>query len=725
VRIAVFGLLLFFGLGAPVALCLPRTITDRWSTAPVFGLAIFGVVETLAYFYGFMNEATIGLTTIAAASLVACCIVAKDRAWFLMLTGYGLLVCVACLAPTWIGGFKFSLFQANPYDLFNYIAMASEYSTQSYRSLVAAGYDSDFTAARVSASFLSARPTVAIVLAAIRPWLYATTVEAAPAFQALMQALSAFGALFVLRNVFGAGKLIGLLVATAFAIGFFPQYVSDINAWSSLSTLSFGPVAVALVYLVATKGAGFECAGPLALVLTAILYFYPESSVVSAISCGAVALGGIAISQGRLRAISYLILSAGIALLACTPAWRATVGFLFLQAAHSHPWSWFLAYDSFYLADLAPPDGDWSAYRIFSAPIDTIAGLLGIYFVSPIASSPIAIKIAWKLVEAAFFATLIVTILRSIKTKSNMLFVAGCAASITLALALLVRGDYWTAGKAVTMAAPLFFVVLAFPLTQHSRMLAIPAAILLMLHIGFGFQRVISATDEAGVRATGGYPHYPVYLKAQYDWTVPRWRGDLAGCRHVAVDITDPHVERAVETVLNDLSIPSDFTTDRKLNFAMGAVVPATIRSTVSDCTISDQWKSMAHTKLIYLSIGDHRDFLRRFVVTGLHGTEAYGDGILRWTDGNAQWTIPNEERIAAVNISLWSNVIPPGTSVQILVNGQEIANQPAWSDVQRFAVQQDGPITITIKSKTFRYPSDPRDLGLALKSVIVEDRED
>jgi hypothetical protein len=126
------------------------------------------------------------------------------------------------------------------------------------------GADSEFTIKRVAARMVSSRPTVSIVLAAMRPWLYATTVEAAPAFQALLQALSAFGALFVVRNIFDVGRLVGLAIATAFAIGFFPQYVSDINAWSSLSSLSFAPVAVSLVYLIATKGAGFECAGPLA-----------------------------------------------------------------------------------------------------------------------------------------------------------------------------------------------------------------------------------------------------------------------------------------------------------------------------------------------------------------------------------------------------------------------------------------------------------------------------
>jgi hypothetical protein len=68
-----------------------------------------------------------------------------------------------------------------------------------------------------------------------------------------------------------------------------------------------------------------------------------------------------------------------------------------------------------------------------------------------------------------------------------------------------------------------------------------------------------------------------------------------------------------------------------------------------------------------------------------------------------------------------WPDVIPPGTAAQVLVNGREIVNRPVWKEVQRFAIDQSGPLTITIKSSTFRSPNDPRDLGLALKSVTIE----
>jgi hypothetical protein len=573
------------------------------SAAPAFGLAVFGVVETLAYFSGFLQEATIALVALAAVSLVLFVVKLKDRAWLIVLIGYGLLVAVVCLAPSWVGGMKFAIYQGNPSDQFNYISLASAVGSQSYQAVRNAGAESDATFIRGAAATLAARPTVGIVLASFRSWFYPTTAEAAYPFLALLQTISAFGALFVFRNIFGTGKLLGLLLATAFAIGFFVQYVIDINAWSSLSSLSFAPIAAALVYLI-TKGHGIRCVGPLTIILTGILYFYPESSIACVTVCSAVFVGGVVFSKERLKPLIYCVLAAGIAITACLPVWNSTAGFLIAQAAGSHklPWAWFIAFDSFYFGDLVPPDNDWTAYRVFSTPIDVVAGLLGLYFVAPSAALPTSVKVIWKLAEAAIFISLAVTIARSIRTKQSAIFLTGCLAALLLPAALLFRGDYWTAGKAVTMVAPLLFLVLAYPLTQHIRALAIPAAIFVALHLGFGIQRIAAATNETGMRAGTGYPSVP-HLKALYDWTVPSWRSDLAGCTHVAVDVKDAHLERLVETVLNDLNVAADFKTDRKADYYGGPDVPAKTHPGIADCGISDHPLTTARDGL-----DDHRE---------------------------------------------------------------------------------------------------------------------
>jgi hypothetical protein len=304
----------------------------------------------------------------------------------------------------------------------------------------------------------------------------------------------------------------------------------------------------------------------------------------------AILAGGILFSKDRLKPLFFCALAAVAAIAACVPVWNLTAGYLFVQIATSQTipqWSWFVFYDSFYFADMAPPNNDWTPYRIFSAPIDTIAGLIGIYFVAPNAALSAAAKVWWKLAEAALFISLAITIAKSIRTKQSAVFLAGCLAALLLPAALLFRGDYWTAGKAVTMVAPLLFLVLAYPLTQQFRALAIPAAVVVALHLGFGLQRIAAATNENGMRADAGYPNVP-HLKALYDWNVPIWRSSLAGCTHAAVDVKDPHLVRVVETVLNDLNILADLKTDRKSDYYEGSDVPAKTHPGIADCGISD-----------------------------------------------------------------------------------------------------------------------------------------
>src|SRR5205807_1989453 len=123
--------------------------------------------------------------------------------------------------------------------------------------------------------------------------------------------------------------------------------------------------------------------------------------------------------------------------------------------AQAIPWSWFLLHDSFYFADLGPPNNDWTPYRIFSAPIDAVAGLIGVYFAAPNAALPTSVKVIWKLAEAALFISVAITVVRSIRTKQSAIFLAGCLAALLLPAALLFQGHYWTAAKAVTMVSPL------------------------------------------------------------------------------------------------------------------------------------------------------------------------------------------------------------------------------------------------------------------------------
>ncbi|WP_159011712.1 hypothetical protein [Bradyrhizobium sp. S69] len=371
----------------PCSLLLPRKIPDRLAAAPVFGLAVFVIVTTVGYLYGAPNVAAVALPVLATAGLIAGFVLSSTRTWLAILLATGFAVGVVCLAPLWIGGWQFALFQGNPTDQFNYISMASAYGSHTYADLIATGSSSDFTYLRLAASQLHARPAVAIALASLWPGFFATAAEASYPYLALLQTLTLFGILFAVRNIFGAGRAIGLLIATAFAIGFFSQYVEDINAWAELSTLGLTTACVTLVYLISSGAVGAAAIVPLALTAGGILYLYPEAAPICAAVSLAVLIGFLLLQPAeRARRARCIAAVAGAALLVCLPAWNSTVMYLTRQLALGPaPWEWFVAYNRFYsqrdkssrgeicsgAATAAGERGRWPVRRLFyfSAPV--------------------------------------------------------------------------------------------------------------------------------------------------------------------------------------------------------------------------------------------------------------------------------------------------------------------------------------------------------------------
>jgi hypothetical protein len=730
-RFLIFSLLIVFGLGLPFSLLLPRSLPDRWSVAPIFGLALFGILATMGYFHNVPIGAVLYIAAASAALILAAAAVwASDRIWLASLIGFGTVVGAICLAPLWVGGSQFAIFQANPSDQFNYMSLASAVSAESYGELAKTGPDSDQTFLQVAAGSLTQRPTVSILEATLRPWFYLTTAEAAYPFQAFLQTISAFGMLFVARNIFGAGKLIGLVVSAAFAVGFFPQYVSDINAWSSLAALTFGLVIASLICVASSDGSRPAITAPLSLVSAGLLYFYPESSAAGALPCLTAFILCFTVGRGGLIRSAYVVAAGILAIAACFPAWDSTILFLFSQLTKSAvPTEWFFIYDAFYFGERAAPTELSTLYDVMSAPIDILVGAFGVYFLSPQPGLDLSLRAAWKLGEYSFVCALIGAAVTFPRVRTASIFSIACFAAILLPLILVASGQYWSAGKAVSMASPFIFVGLVAPLFSKPGLIAVPAGLLVLLHLGFGVERIFAAADPSAVRGSAGYPALR-FLKDQYDWNLTNWRADLAGCKNVAVDIEDPHLERLAETFLSDLHLRSAIRTNRKSNYDRGETVPASEPLGSPDCELADNLSRPPVGKLIYLAKDRYAlDFYLGKVsqidlinepATGVYYLETYKGGELKWTNGRAIWSLPYIPETRALAISLWREATPPGTTIRVLIDGYEIASGPVWEGVREFPVFVKGPSTLSIESSTFRAPNDPRQLGLPLKSIVI-----
>jgi hypothetical protein len=563
--LAIFSLLLFCGLGYPVALMLPKSLPDRLVAAPVFGLALYGVVTSICYRYGADLRTVLLVQTVVASTAMAHLLGrTENRPWIATVAAATLAVAVLCILPLWVGGYQFAMFQGNITDQFNYVSESSAYAKFGYVSLKSTTDPQRFVLAAIAQ--LDARPTVGIMLASLWPIFYATAAAAAYPFLVTLQVVAGFGMLFVARNVFGAGKILSLALMVIFSISFFIQYVVDINAWSSLSVMSFWPVLVGMICIALTQSP-VAFLFPIAAVAAGILYFYPESSAIGAAVCAAVTVSSFCMTRPSLRqattVAAVMISSVVLAGTACIPLWHSTVGFLIHQTEITSPAStaitieWFKVHDAFYSSGdrMLKPIASFQDAVLY--PIDLLAGLQGLYFLAPpttIVSH--ALGVLWRISEGLFvvsvLAAAVIALFRTIRAGGvSAAFMVGSVAGLAVPASLALSGQYWAAGKAVSMAAPFVFAICVAPIFLRGR-LAAASAIFLVLQLGFGLQR-INAAAHGPVRAEMPYPSIP-YLKLADDWDVERWQNSLIGCKRIFLDLEDPAVRAFAETVVSDLN---------------------------------------------------------------------------------------------------------------------------------------------------------------------------
>ena len=761
-------------LGWPLRRLLPGK--ERWLAAPVLGFAVFSLGATLLYRAGMAPGTAAGGLLILG--LGAC----GAEPWLrpaqpgwrlpaearntLLLAGAVLLV---CLAPGWLGGEQFRVFQGNDQDQLNYVAFSSAYRSHGYTDLMAmtpeamAANNYLFGARKM----LLSRPAICIALAALAELYGQMTPDLVAAWMAGLQTLSFFAACYLLRGVVGVSPLPAAITATALTLGFFIQYVIDINAWSELAGLPVGMTAGgALLLLTApddsTDWPRLRLTLLLGLLLATLLYLYPEllleygPAAMLMLLAGQHGVGW----RGRLHALRYPLLAGAGAVLACLPMWQGTLGTMLVQQqnamTHNLPW-WrhFQAYlfgrDLDYFATSSPDLGSIDLlYALISLPIDFSAGLLGLHFLLPWAGLAMWLRLGWKLALAMFMVLLVLAAaraLREILRASDAAsaerrwrgFAAMALAAAALPVLILAMGRYWPAGKAWSMAAPLLLLLLASPLFRRRPADRDGAITLLYLatHIALGLWRPIAATDPDGILYPAPYPAVPERArKTEFNWNLARFRPDLKQCHGVLLDLTSPALERYAQVNLTELGVPwsslSPLNTDYFEGESLGLKPPLPD----ADCVMTTQLRVWgANQRVIWL--GRNRtlsDFLAGqapsldlvtagLPVPGLYAPEPYAGGLLRWTDGNTRIHLPGG-LVRRLDIDLWP-VRLPGTTLRIEVNGVILFDgtlpDGEW---RRSFVLSPEPANrtteILIHSITFRPPADPRTLGVALHHLAL-----
>jgi hypothetical protein len=416
---------------------------------------------------------------------------------------------------------------------------------------------------------LQMRPSVALAYAASAPLLPGSLASAAYLYLVLLQMLWYCAASWVGLVVWRARAGTAALVALALTVGFYGQYVFDINAWAQMAGIPLSLVALGVgVTLLARAGSAARSGSfvaALAPALATVTYVYPEALMVFALPWAGVAWAAGADWRLRLRHLRTLALAALVAAAMSAPYAQGTLMFLgrqFTQGVGVQPVPGWAEYFHAYLSGDGP-DALLPIPRVLRA-VHGLFGALGLYFLAPPRALPAALHALWELGLLAAAGLLLVALARAAAASlrrggAESVWVAAALAAPVGPLALWVAGLPWQAGKVWSTLAPVVFLTLAGGLLGGwgARRAAWAAAVFLGLHVGFGLARTASAVDR------GGQPHPPPYpsaldprLKLEQDWDLARLDSNLAGCRSVALALDDPWAEAFVTLHLADRGLP-------------------------------------------------------------------------------------------------------------------------------------------------------------------------
>ena len=764
-------------IGYPACLLFPpQQFKVRLVAAPVIGFSVLAAAAIV--FYPLGVPPTVSIAALTAAGLCASFLdVLRRRPKISSLQPTVLRACTVagvvllCLLPAWIGGPQFTVFQGNVYDQINvYLPGSVVFHQYDHGLVIGADGQNPIIA---DAKFALHRP-ISIVHAAFGHIAHSTAAGSAYAFMVALQVNMLFAALFVAVHVFELGHRLSLLVSAAVTVGFFQQYVFDIDAWSQLASQ---PIYL-MILAVAVLATDFERFGrrPVVVIsrvaalfaplMTAVMLLYPDSLVIYGVAGTTACLLGMTRAKRKTTVSAAAGLSLGTAGALVLSWWYGIFGFLFshVLAVAVRKLDWWKYFDRYlfgreqnYLANLGRGTGSsWPAFydSLFSLPAEAVIAGMGLYYFLPTAAWPLSLAVAWKLLLCLTVAMALAAIARAVmeswrqnpaSAQSGM--IAGCIAGCLVPFMILLTDHLWAAGKALSIAWPLLFFLIATPLAPGLPVW--PAGRLACLaivlgHLITGALRPI-LVKEAGGATIPGLPGSGAAVetaKAGMDWEVDRWAQMFRTCKAVIMDIEQPFMNKIAQLVATDIG--ARWASMRPLS--LGGNETAVFRPPgweQADCVASDGLSDLrAGRRVIWLMTdGAVPEFLQSrsgaleiaterhpgITAGGVYEIEKMPQGPLRWTSADARFQVANASDAPAVRLvlTLWPMPLAADVRLALTINqspvfARPVPGQPVTVPLEAFA--KDDLLRIELKTAPVtRYPHDPRELGVALRALRLE----
>lgn len=623
---------IFGSIGLPFCLLL-RSYKCGVLCSPILGYSISGIVITVFYSRGipvsniFCLLTAIGFVIVFVALLFF--IVRKNNyndrksdttIGVVIFIGW-LLGVILLMLPKWIGGIQFSIFQGNQYDQFNYLTSSLVYAKEQYGSVLHA-IDSDFLKnplLPIANGTLYNRPTVMFLYSFVGQ-LYPKLMYETHYTFLIFFFLNAIAAIvFLLVNMLDTisrkAVLLSVLISLSFVIGFWGQYIFDINAWSQIASIP-GLIVLLTITIVKMSPTNFVIDDKVdtsyiktqflhhilfrtyslimrngdyivfVLLFSSVFYIYPENLLFHCAALG-IAFFMALIKKRQVANIWKLILCSCIGFSVGLLYYNGTIGFVInqLKIASSSSVHWWAYFDRFYLGNdvigawfdaqlhnvLLKPKGSYenanimslalshfkSSFLVFpnclyllTLPINMLAGLLGIYFLTPMPEWHILMRLfVFVFLTVLIFCVISLSVKWALTSKQERvcffsLFLVGM---FTLSIILLLKGQLWSAGKGISFLSPYLMIFLFLPLLgkTEKKYLVFKSALILLLcfQLLFGFARPFAAAHSNGIHYSS--PPYPSSqywnnkMKMEYDCNVSNLSPLLEGCSSIKINVPD------------------------------------------------------------------------------------------------------------------------------------------------------------------------------------------
>jgi len=568
--------LLYLGVGLTLRKYAPKEVNLLpFYSYSVIGIAIYSIGATLGYFYGLSLEnvfwifnaiALWGWRSYLYEADSEIQIFPKTES-LVSLAGF-----IMIMLPGLIGGKQFTIFQGNHYDTYNYLESAITYAhfpkkVVENSSLLGMAAMGGFPYAIHN---LTLRPTVAICYGALQFFSprYFTTLHYYFLAYSIFLTGGVLG-LFVKLTRNGIKSSLALILGLIFSIGFWGQYILDINAWSQTIWMPVEMLCIAiwLAYCIDTVTLlryNIQNSIVLSFILVGAYYLYPEGFVflvLPVLVCTMYLTGKGNLNKIILALLIILLVSS----ISCIPVWSCNVMSVVTQFRDfAKPNEWWRFFQGF----MHGRDGVNNS--IFVNFIDGIAGAIGCYYIAPGKTTSLVMALSIRIMIIMFITFVIYQVIELLIYKPRPKMIISLILLVLLGLCeclwLYLRIQYWSSGKGLSYISPLLvcLIILLAICTDRIRLVynfkLYVVSIFIFTQLIFGLYRIYSVTiSKNGIHYEIPYPSIQDegIIKKYFDFSDQKYLSNINNYDTVAINVNNKWLEHYVQMELIARSIPN------------------------------------------------------------------------------------------------------------------------------------------------------------------------